>query len=156
MTIILSLLNGSKLYGLDNENSDTDLINIYVKDRKDYYIYNIDKPFRRKIGNYDIQYIDLIAFCKITIKCNPNFFIPLLEGKTLYYDIRGIILLNYSFAFFNYKNIQRSFTGVAKSFIKNNDDYKKADYILKYRDYLLKDVQTPTLKTNYSAIKKMI
>ena len=156
--IICSLINGSKLYGLHNEKSDLDLINIYVKDRKDYYLKNPNKSFRRKIGNYDILYIDLLTFCRHAVNCNPNFFIPLLEGKTLYYDHpRGIILFNYSFAFFDHENIQKAFTGFINYLINKNTekDHKTAEYIRNYRDYLISET-SPQTKTNYPAIEKMI
>jgi predicted nucleotidyltransferase len=120
--IILSLLNGSRLYGTNKENSDYDIVSVYTRHRKDYYLsagdlrshntrFELDEG--RKI--LEVTYIDFISFCKFLIKGNPNYIIPMVEWKPLYTTTTGDLIKAMLPVFFDYDNIKSSFEGMIYS-----------------------------------------
>lgn len=162
MTIILSLLNGSRLYGFDHEYSDYDIINVYMKHRNDYYINEPDKIKFRRIEsiNYQVTYVDLIILCRQLLKCNPNFIIPLMSqpSSVLYSDECGDILLRNIILFLDYEKVNKAFTGMASSSFRLLDKPQnkgKSDYIAKFRDRLLHSLPIG-LKADIPSIKFML
>ncbi len=121
--IILSLLNGSRLYHLDNLESDTDIINIYVKDRTDYYLNRPDDIKRVKMqgvkGGLDITYIDYLTFSRQLIKCNPNFVIPSLEMRYLYKNDKEIkdLVAYQAMLSLDSEKVKSAFNGMIKSLV---------------------------------------
>lgn len=127
--IILSLLNGSRLYGTNDECSDVDVINVYVKHRKDYYLQNKSKIKRTKIKlnkliTYDLTYIDIFEFCRQLINCNPNFLIPVLSKSAIWSSPIGSALLEHGKYFISGEQVVRAFVATAQSVLDNRKDFE--------------------------------
>lgn len=160
--LVLSLLNGSRLYGTQNEDSDYDIINIYVKHRKDYYLQETVKTVHRKIPsiNYEIIYIDLIKFCKFLIRGNPNFLIPMWLYRPLYETEIGNYLWRNSYWFYDSNNIKVASEGMCQSleqsarFEKKNIQ-KRIDFIRNTCSEIIKELH-PSKKTDYNVVKYTI
>ena len=141
--IIYKALSGSKLYGTDNENSDTDIKGIFLPDRKDLILGKAPKHYKLSTGNdqcsnnkddVDETYYSLHYFLELLVK-----------GETNALDL-----------FFSYTNKQAVLvnTPIWQSLIDNADKiinknvssylgYCKAQaYKYSNKGYKLKDFQT--------------
>lgn len=158
--IILSLLNGSRLYGITHENSDTDILSIYIKHRKDYYINQPDKVTFRKIDsiNYQITYVDFMTLCQQLLKCNPNYLIPLLSPIPLYeHPYYAPKIRKNTVKFIDYEKADKAFTGMAESAFNRDKplNIEKSKFLKRYRDILLSTVPK-TKKADIKGIKELI
>lgn len=84
--IILSVLTGSKAYGLDNEDSDIDKVGVYVEPTENLLRVNNLNPYAyREEGYLDTTYWELGHFLKLAIQCNPSvlevFNAPVLQAN---------------------------------------------------------------------------
>jgi len=160
--IILSLLNGSRLYHLNDDESDYDYLCVDLKPRRDYYLTNGFKKKQTKffLDNnvvYDVTYVDFMEFVKSLIKCNPNYLIPMIEKKDMYSTREGQILMMSSRYFLDYKKIKMAFTGMAESaFNREKDGAMKSKYLAYYRDEMLLNYIPETMETNYHKIKNTV
>lgn len=141
--IIYKALSGSKLYGTDNENSDTDIKGVFLPDRRDLILGKAPRHYKMSTGNdqssngkddVDETYYSLHYFIELLVK-----------GETNALDL-----------FFSYTNKQAVLvnTPVWQSLIDNADKivnknvssylgYCKAQaYKYSNKGYKLKDFQT--------------
>lgn len=161
--IILSLLNGSRLYGLEHEKSDYDILTIYMKHRNDYYLNQPDiVSFRKRDSiNYQITYVDILTLCRQLLKCNPHYLIAMLKPKPFYVNTMGFTLLENIDLFYDYEKVKVAFTGMARS-IRENINKKtinteaKAIFIENFRDMMLTDLMDEDTKAETSKIKNML
>lgn len=145
--IVLSILNGSRLYGTNRKDSDYDVISVYQRHRRDYYFtesYRIhNNKFTLDNGKViDVVYVDFLQFCKFLIRGNPNFLIPMMIWKPIYTTEIGDLIKAHLPYFLDYDNIKNSFEGMLKSLNdprtgREQKDKNAAKFIRElYKDFL--------------------
>ena len=79
--VIYKALSGSKLYGTDNENSDTDIKGVFLPDRKDLILGKAPRHYKSSTGNdqssnnkddVDETYYSLHYFLELLVKGETN------------------------------------------------------------------------------------
>lgn len=68
--IIFECISGSKAYGLDTPQSDTDIRGVFVLPKEDYYGLNYIEQVNNESN--DIVYYELKRFSELLVKNNPN------------------------------------------------------------------------------------
>ena len=68
--IIFECISGSKAYGLDTPQSDTDIRGVFVLPKEDYYGLNYVEQVSNESN--DIVYYELKRFSELLVKNNPN------------------------------------------------------------------------------------
>jgi len=87
---ILEYISGSKLYGTDDEFSDTDIRGVFICPKK--YLLNINKPQQLEDKKNDIVFHEIIRYFKLLTDNNPNIvetlFVPneFILYKNKYWD----------------------------------------------------------------------
>lgn len=144
--IILSLLNGSRLYDTNDEGSDYDIINVYMKDVKDYYLHSTQKINRKKIQVnkyvvYDMTYIDVVDFAKQLLRCNPNFLIPFLKRSFIWTSKEGRILMENARYFIDGENTAKAFIGCAQSMIRHRNNREAHNLMINFLGSIAAKIQ---------------
>lgn len=110
--IILSILSGSHLYGLNINGSDVDTRGIFDLPLKDFILPNCAKQINDETN--DSIYYEVVKFLELAQKANPNIlelmFAP--DDKILFKDPRADIILNHKEKFLT-KNTKNSLCGYA-------------------------------------------
>ncbi len=68
--IILECISGSKAYGLDTPNSDTDIKGVFVLPKKEYYGLDYIKQVNNETN--DISFYELGRYLELLALNNPN------------------------------------------------------------------------------------
>ena len=111
--IILEAVVGSHAYGLATENSDKDILGIYVAPTKE--ILGIHKPKKTIVHvNPDTTYHEVERFIELAMKCNPTILELLFIGKYLKQTLEGLLLVHHRKEFLS-KIIYKSYGGYAIS-----------------------------------------
>ena len=113
--LLLQCISGSKAYGLDTPQSDTDIRGVFILDKKEYY--GLDYIEQVENTTNDVIYYELKRFMELLARNNPNMLelLSVPADKVLYKHpvmdwIRPEIFLS--------KLCFQTFAGYAKSQIK--------------------------------------
>jgi hypothetical protein len=113
--ILFECIVGSKLYGLADENSDTDIAGVYIAPERDFYLNDYLNKVSDKKG--DVNYYEFSFFMEQAMKNKPNFLelLTIPEDKILHiHPLFKELDVNR----FVSKHILSSFTGFANSQLK--------------------------------------
>jgi predicted nucleotidyltransferase len=105
--VILKVLVGSHIHGLNVETSDEDVEAIVIEPIEE--AMGLGNPFEELIKlNPDVKYVSLRKWCRLACKGNPNFLLPLFapEDKILKVDARGSQLRDLRDAFISKQAIK--------------------------------------------------
>lgn len=122
--ILLECISGSKAYGLDTQNSDTDIKGVFYLPKS--YYYGLHKDYIPQISNdsNDIVYYELGRFIELLLQNNPNMMELLATptDKILYkHPIMNVIKPHW----FISKLCQKTFVSFANSQIKKAQGLNK-------------------------------
>lgn len=140
---ILKTIFGSKLYGIDDINSDIDYLYIYVpsiSERNTFYPSHHHLQYKEKNNNIDHIFVNIFTFLKNCINGDSPIFFEIINHDSILnsplnflYDMRK--------SFYNYKII-RSYNGIAKRDIKElskqiseHDKNKKLAHVLRGHEF---------------------
>ena len=97
--IIFECIAGSKLYGLDTHNSDTDIRGVYILPKSKYY--SLDYIDQVSNATNDIVYYELNKFVSLCLKNNPNFiellYVPkefVLYEHPIFKELKSLSLIS--------------------------------------------------------------
>jgi len=111
--IILEAIVGSHAYGLATEDSDKDVLGIYVAPTREVLgIHNIKETIHRT--DPDITYHEVKKFISLAMKCNPTILELLFMNKYLKQTPEGLLLVYHRKAFLS-RIIYKSYGGYAIS-----------------------------------------
>jgi predicted nucleotidyltransferase len=117
--LILSVVVGSRAYGLDTEASDTDRRGVFVTPTEDFW--RLDKPVTHRDGPLPEQFSwEVERFCRLALEANPTvlecLWSPIVEVSTpegqRLRDLRGAFLS---------RRAHRTFTGYADAQFRRLD-----------------------------------
>lgn len=130
MNKILQTDIGSKLYGTNTKDSDTDLASIFVASKNNYLgldriekmdLSNVSKDINNKNKPDAVDHIsyELLYFCKLALSGNPNIFEILFTNTNSLWKItnHGLEVLNNRFYFVS-KLLYKKFKGFSFSQLK--------------------------------------
>lgn len=111
--VIIEGITGSKAYGLDNEDSDTDIKGVYVAPTED--ILGLFKP-KETIDhtNPDYSYHEVGKFIKLAMGCNPTILEMLFLDGYLTLTKHGKMLVDNRHLFLS-NTVKKSYYGYAYS-----------------------------------------
>ncbi|MFI7444531.1 nucleotidyltransferase domain-containing protein [Nonomuraea indica] len=117
--VILSVVVGSRAYGLDVDGSDTDRRGVYVAPTEDFW--RLDKPPTHRDGPLPEQFSwEVERFCRLALDANPTvlecLWSPIVEVVTPF----GARLLGLRSAFLS-RRAQETFTGYADAQFRRLD-----------------------------------
>lgn len=117
--VILSVVVGSRAYGLDVDGSDTDRRGVYVAPTEDFW--RLDKPPTHRDGPLPEQFSwEVERFCRLALDANPTvlecLWSPIVEVVTPF----GARLLGLRGAFLS-RRAQETFTGYADAQFRRLD-----------------------------------
>jgi len=111
--IILEAIVGSRAYGLDTENSDKDVMGIYVAPTQEVLgIHNIKETIHKT--KPDVTYHEVGKFISLAMKCNPTILELLFMEGYLKQTPEGLLLIHHRKAFLS-KIVYKSYGGYAIS-----------------------------------------
>lgn len=118
---------GSKMYGLEHDNSDTDILCVYnTSSRELNQIKRSHHQFQFKYNNIDYLFINIHSFIANSLSGDSTINFEVLNSKKLIgSDLE--FLYNYRNFFFNY-NIIKSYVGLANRDLKRIDLDAKTDF----------------------------
>ena len=120
ISTIIGIEVGSKMYGLEHENSDTDLLCIYAtSDRELNSFYMTHHQLQYKELNKDYIFTNIHTFIRNCLTGDATINFEVINSKKLI-GTNLEFLYNSRFSFYNYK-ILRSYLGLAKRDIKRID-----------------------------------
>lgn len=120
--IVLECISGSRAYGLDTKNSDTDIKGVYILPKEDFY--KLDKVEQINNETNDEVYYELRKFMELLSKSNPNVLELLASPKDsvlIKHPLMELIKAEY----FLSKECKNSFGSYAITQIKKAKGLKK-------------------------------
>jgi len=153
---ILEYISGSKLYGTDDQFSDTDIRGVFICPKK--YLLNINKPQQFEDKENDIVFYEIVKFFKLLAENNPNIietlFVPdeFILYKNNYWDKivenkKLFISKKCRFTFLGYATSQVKRIRSHRKFIMNpiNSQPQRSDFGLPDYSVVPKDQYTAIL-----------
>lgn len=117
LNIVLEGIVGSQAYGLANEDSDTDLLGVFVAPTKDFW--NLNKPKESIVkNNPDVTYHEVEKYIKLATKCNPTITELLWLDEYIKVSPIGQLLID-NRQYFLSNTVRKAYGGYALSQIQN-------------------------------------
>ncbi len=123
--IIFEVISGSKAYGLDNPNSDTDIKGVFILPKDNFYGLNYIPQVSD--AKNDVVYYEIGRFVDLLIKGNPTI-IELISSPVNCVRIKDNIMNNFNPTDYLSKECKDRFAGYAMSQIKKAKGLKKKIY----------------------------
>jgi len=118
---------GSKMYGLEHENSDTDILCIYNTSKRELLMFDRSHhQIQFKVDGVDYLFVNIHTFISNTISGDSTINFEIINSKSLL-GTELDFLYKYKYYFYNYKII-RSYLGLARRDLKRINIDSKTDF----------------------------